>query len=148
METAEHPGKKIRFLLHTNSMTIQQLAESLGVTKDHMREIVDEEAVPTPHLLHRICGVFGVREDYFGSAIKYVVPEPKPGLGSAPLPPGIATSVVPVARRKRKLDLAELAARHQALVDCLVAKKVLLPKEYQKRLDALRSKIAERQKAH
>ncbi len=141
-------GKKIRFLLHTHSKTIQALAEELGVTRDSLREIVDEEAVPTPHLLHRICGVFHVKEDYFGEAV-----QPRPSEQSGKRPLGISDktaigekTMIAIARRqpRRKLDLMELAARHQALVDCLVAKKVIVLRDYQKRLDALRSKVDQR----
>ena len=144
----EHPGKKIRFLLHTHSKTIQELAEELGLTRDALREIVDEEAVPTPHVLHRICGIFRVKEDYFGRAVLPRAP------AKSAKPAGMAEKVaigkktmIAIARRqpRRKVDLAELAARHQALLDCLVAKKAIVLRDYQKRLDTLRSKVAERQ---
>ena len=133
MEAEEHPGKKIRFLLHTHSMTIQQLADELRLTCESLREIVDEEALPNPHVLQRISSFFGLRQNYFGS-----VPQ-----AAAAAPGGNMAQRRP--RNKRKIDLRELAVRHQALLNCLVGKKCINLKDYETQLEVLRAKILERE---
>jgi transcriptional regulator with XRE-family HTH domain len=172
MEPVEHPAKKIRFLLYTHSMTHEQLAHELGVTTESLREIVDELCVPTPHLLHRICNYFGVNDTYFATTsvqssptlpppktgtttVLNAIPRPRPGgapagsrtterAGSVSRTAGAGAPAG--ARKKRKLDLAEMVARHQALLECLVAKRVIGASDYQKRLEAARAKLLERQK--
>jgi transcriptional regulator with XRE-family HTH domain len=134
MEAEEHPGKKIRFLLHTHSMTIQQLANEIRLTCETLREIVDEEAVPTPHVLQRITGFFGLRQNYFGNVPQ--APAPAPGGGHM---------AQRQSRNKRKIDLRELAVRHQALLNCLVGKKCINLKDYETQLEVLRAKIFERE---
>ena len=68
------------------------------------------------------------------------------GAARAPSAPRAAGQVSPAARKRRKVDLAELVARHQALLECLVAKRVVGASEYQKRLDVMRAKLLVRQK--
>src|SRR5262245_21256349 len=127
----EHPAKKIRFLLHTHSMTVQQLSAELQVPLEYLQEVADEQAMPTPQLLHRICALFDLHENYFGEALRMrpedvalVSDGATPGRG-AKQPGGRGVGGKSGIRRRRKIDLTELAARHQALVDCLIAKKVL-----------------------
>ncbi len=203
----ETPARKIRFLLHTNTMTIQALANEIGVTNEMLREVVDEMSVPTPHLLQKICTFFGVRDDYFAEA-PHAAPSAapqarpaarppsaavRPGLKSsaggapahpAPNRPALSRPVLsrPAAhqtgpaqttpshaasaqaapsqpthrpsmsvrpgspKRKRKIDLTEVALRQQALLDCLVQRELVFVGDYERRLIELRAKLKDRQK--
>ena len=153
----ESPAKKIRFLLHTHSTTIQTLADALGVTRDNLREIVDEQAQPTTHLLQTICAHFHLREDYFGlsRAVELKQPEPaaKPQAARPSQRPSVRPGAGPAATqkpaagvkpKKRKVDVIELFLRHQALVDCLIARNLFTRPDYEKRLEILREKLLAR----
>ncbi len=199
----ETPARKIRFLLHTNTMTIQTLAHEIGVTNEMLREVVDELSVPTPHLLQKICTFFGVKDDYFGEAPHAALaPQARPATKppSAAVRPGLKSNAGPAPtassplrpaprptapahfaparppsaqaaaatpaqvalsqpshrpsmavrpgapKRKRKVDLTEVALRQQALLDCLVQRELVFVNDYERRLIELRSKLKDRQK--
>jgi hypothetical protein len=75
----EHPARKIKFLMRTGSFTVPALSEKLGITTECLREILDEQEMPTPHLLYGICNIFGVKEDYFEEALRPRRPDrPRP----------------------------------------------------------------------
>ena len=68
MEKNESPARKIKFLLATNSMTVQSFAEKIGITLECLRDILDDREAPTPHLLRRVCEVFSLQDNFFGPA--------------------------------------------------------------------------------
>ncbi len=157
METTNHPARKIKSLLKTYTMTVQELSERLGVTLESLREILDERAMPTPRSLRRIASLFGVAHTIFGEAA-LSPPPPAPaergdfdfagpahhGAPAAPARPAPGGARGQRLRRRKKLDLAELAARHQALLDLLLDKKVFTRDEFQMRLEIIRAKVIER----
>jgi transcriptional regulator with XRE-family HTH domain len=170
MQSSNHPARKIKQLLKTYSMTVQEVSEKLGITLESLREILDERAMPTAHLLRRISSMFGVGEAIFDEFL----PSPSPASGrgrddfefpaggakpAAALPfkgksvagagPGrsIAAGKGTRLRRQKKLDLAEIYIRQQVLFELLMDKKVFTRDEYQMRMEIIRAKILERRAA-
>jgi len=155
VDNKEHPARKIKFLLKNYSMSPQVFTEKIGITMESLRDILDEREMPTPHILYKICNLFNLSEGYFGNALRSL-----PGTtsrrgknkGSVTI---AADELVKELRSKtglsrnsnNKLDMAaDLAARHQALVDLLVSKKVITSGEYHTRLEILRAKVQALQK--
>ena len=146
-------SKRIRFLMQTRSMTMGDLAQRIGVTREHMRYVLDGLSWPTKHLLEKICVTFDVKMDYFGpnldellggtviSTTDFIDPTAgdeeasASGQGSQGSQGGQAEK-----KSKRKFDLAEMAAHHQALLEALVEKKILRPGEYEKKLKDVRAR--------
>ena len=159
MQSSNHPARKLKQLLKTYTMSVQELSEKLGITLESFREILDERAWPTAHLLRRVCSLFGVGEAMFGEFLRedfdFTSPptqpaaaaafKGKPPAGPAGRSPGPARGLR--LRRKKKLDLTELFVRHQVLFELLVDKKVFTREEYQMRMEIIRAKIIERRAA-
>lgn len=163
----ETVAKKIRFLMHNRSVTIPQMADRIGVTPDHLRYIVDGISKPTRHLIEKICAAFNVKPDFFGKDLLATLGgEPDEPRGASeprrtpPLPftpegqrrKAIPIGVLPAAsegkgapgagseKKKRKFDLAELAAHHQALLEVLIEKRVIKSDDYSKKLEDVRKR--------
>lgn len=163
---SENSVKKIKGLLKNCSLTVQDLADRLGITVESLRDILDEREFPTTHILRRICKLFGLPEKYFGSALASDgqseeeaeelptnllrefqasahgprTPAPRPSRGA----PDPVTRAVHRSHRRRKLDLAEIAARFQALLDLLVDKQLITRDEFQMHLEIIRAKVIAR----
>jgi transcriptional regulator with XRE-family HTH domain len=157
MQPTNHPARKIKHLLKTYSMTIQELSERLGITLESLREILDERAAPTPRLLKRICSLFGVGEalfneflredfDFSDAPAESDAAAPLKGKPAALTGPGrsAAAGKGPRMRHNKKIDLAELFIRQQVLFELLLDKKVFTRDEYQMRMEIIRAKILER----
>src|SRR5262245_59696972 len=134
MQPSHHPARKIKQLLKTYSMTVQEVSEKLGITLESLREILDERAMPTAHLLRRISSMFGVGEAIFDEFFPPAeaaeadsrddfefsptprrpagLPFKKPTAGAGPGRP-IAAGKGARPRSKKKVDLAELLIRQQ-----------------------------------
>lgn len=155
---SETIAKKIRFLLRTESMTLAAMADRIGVTQEHLRYVVDGISRPTTHLLEKICATFNVRLDFFGKGIEQMLRESRLGQpvaspATAPLPftpeakkkkatpiGMIPKEPDPKPQKKRKFDLAELAAHHQALLECLIEQRVIPSDVYLKKLEDVRKR--------
>lgn len=153
-------------------MSVQELSEKLGITLESLREILDERAMPSPGLIKRIGSLFGAGQvlsggteaplpitgsatDDFEFPIQSGATRNEEALLSAKLKasggqaaagsgrpgPGPRNARL---RRRKKLDLAELAARHQALFNLLLDKKVITRDEYQMSLEIIKAKILQR----
>lgn len=57
-------GKRLKELRKLNTLTQQQLADALGVTKATVSYYEKEERTPSPEMLVRIASVFHVSTDY------------------------------------------------------------------------------------
>ena len=170
MQSSNHPARKIKQLLKTYSMTVQEVSEKLGITLESFREILDERAMPTAHLLRRISSMFGVGEAIFDEFLPSGSAERGGTLGDFDFSPGTAKPAgglplkakgAPGAgpgrsiaagkgtrlRRQKKLDLAEVYIRQQVLFELLIDKKVFTRDEYQMRMEIIRAKILERRAA-
>jgi transcriptional regulator with XRE-family HTH domain len=137
MEPKVHPAAKIKYLLRTNNTTVQQFSSMLGLAIETVRDILDEKEMPPPSLLRRISLVFGVKENYFQDE-----EPPYADPASRPAEKGRAGK-----HGCRKVDLAEIAARQQALVDILISKNVFSRDEFDTRLEILRAKVIARKMA-
>ena len=142
-------AKKIRFLLHNNSTTIEELSSRIGVTRENLRYVLDGLSWPTKHLLEKLCAAFDVRMDYFGANIEETLTGSVIGpadfddpsdLSATPVHKKSVESVDDEKPRKRKFDLAEMAAHHQALLECLIEKKLITPDDYQTKVDNIRDR--------
>ena len=154
-------AKKIRFLMRTETMTISQMADRIGVTPEHLKYVVDGVSTPTVHLLEKVCATFNVKLDFFGKGIAQQLKESavgpsmsKPAPSSSPLPftpdakkrKAQPIGVIPETKeeskpeKKRNFDLAELAAHHQALLECLMELKILPPERYMQKLADVRER--------
>jgi transcriptional regulator with XRE-family HTH domain len=145
MDPNAHPAAKIKSLLRSNSTTVQQLSARLGLAIESVRDILDEREMPPPSLLRRIAECFGVRETFFQDGPP---PFEDPTGHSArekgrPAPGRQASGKRPC----RQVDLAELAARQQALIDLLISKKVFSREEFDVRLEILRARVIARKMA-
>ncbi len=137
MEPKAHPAAKIKYLLRTSNTTVQQFSSMLGLAIETVRDILDEKETPPPSLLRRISLVFGVKENYFGDE------------GSPYADPGARATEKARAGKHgcRKVDLAEIAARQQALIDLLISKSVFSRDEFDTRLEILRARVIARKMA-
>ena len=158
-EQLERIAKKIRFLLHNEALTVNNVAGRLGVPKEFLRDIVDAKARPTRHIMQKLCMFFEVKPEFFGEGIQELLwddPEAgddemagleaavqaqkagvdQPANASSTGGPG-KTPESP-KKRRRKFDLAELAAHHQALLECLLDKKLIDREEYIAKVDDVR----------
>ncbi len=152
-------AKKIRFLLRTESMTLAEMADRIGVNKEHLQYVVDGISKPTIHLLEKFCATFNVNLDFFGKGIEQAVKESRLGKPvqkspqHSPLPftpdskkrKAQPIGVIPKTeeakpKKKRQFDLAELAAHHQALLECLFELKIVPPDLYMKKLEDVRER--------
>ncbi len=168
IEVWEQIARKIRFLQHNQSITIKQMAERLGVEVNYLKEVVDGLAKPTRHLLTKICTIFNLKLDYFESEVLSLLgaqeDEEKKEENleelkerTMPLPftpeankrkavpvgtpvPHLQPQSPPVKKKRRKLNIAGLAAHHQALLECLIGKKLLSAQEYQKKVADVRQR--------
>ena len=151
----EQVAKKIRFLLNNESMSLRKLADRMGVQKEYLRDVLDARARPTMHLVNKLATVFDVKPEFFGHELKEILwedPEEKKEAAEAAELAKLkeAISVVPAespssggskkssSKRARKFDLAELAAHHQALLECLIEKKVISAEYYSRKLNEVR----------
>jgi transcriptional regulator with XRE-family HTH domain len=160
---SERVAKKIRFLMRTESMTLDQMAGRVGVPPEHIRYVMDGVSPPTRHLLEKFCAAFHVHLDFFGKDIERQLAQPPsaaPTASGKPTPPlpftpatqkrkAIPIGVLPAekttgqggdAKPKRKFDLAELAIHHQALLETLIEKKIISREAYQERVDSVRKR--------
>lgn len=168
MQPSNHPARKVKQLLKTYSMTVQELSEKLGITLESLREILDERAMPTAHLLRRISSLFGVGEAIFDEFLPLSrspvtgtgrddfdftpgAAKPPAALSLKGKAPGGAGPGRPIAagkgarlRRHKQVDLAELFIRQQVIFELLIDKKVFTREEYQMRMEIIRAKILER----
>lgn len=155
----ERVARKIRFLLNNESLTVRNLAARIGVSREYLKDVVDAHARPTRHLLIKLCSVFNVKLEFFGpAALDFEFEEEVDGNGVGGGPRSASNAGVGVlprstpqvgrgkrgkkeeSKKKRKFDLAELAAHHQALLDCLLEKRVFTADEYQKKLEEVRAR--------
>ena len=151
----EQVAKKIRFLLHNESMTVKTLANRIGVQKEYLRDVLDARAHPTMHLVGKLSAVFDVKPEFFGDELKEILwedPEETKEADEAielaklkatisvrhPESPSPGGSKESGSKHTRKFDLAELAAHHQALLECLVEKKAISAKCYSRKLTEVR----------
>jgi transcriptional regulator with XRE-family HTH domain len=169
-EVWEQIAKKIRFLLHNETITIKQMAERIGVELDYLKLVSDGLAKPTRHLLTKICTSFNLKMDYFESEVLALLGsgedaggrereeargEEKPQTLPLPFTPaGKKRQAVPVGtgaarsgksttgltKKKIQFNLAQMAAHHQALLECLIEKKLLAAADYQKKLNSVRQR--------
>ena len=162
-DTLEKIAKKIRFLLQNESLTVNNLASRLGVSKEYLREVIDARANPTRNLIQKICTNFAVKPEFFGPAIRDILweePEEATANDEGDLEKlereikqiSQTVGVLPdekaatsgkgkktASKRRRKFDLAELAVHHQALLECLLQKKLICPDNYVRKVDDIRS---------
>lgn len=138
----EHPAKKIKFLLRTCQMSFQELADRTGVTLEALRDFLDERAVPPPSLLRRIAAALGAKEAFLGVPEDADPPPEHAPRGSvAPGPAGRKSKALARgAGSPSAVGIAELAARHEALIRALVDKGLLGRDEYERRLAEVRAK--------
>ena len=138
---SEKFARKLRFLLSNESVTIDSVARQVGFTPEQLQYVVDGASKPTRHLVDRLCEVFGVRPTFFGKDIdRALVSEPAGEIGGKPTGVTFKPDGGELIPKKRKFDLAELAAHHQALLECLFEKRILLPDDYEKKLVAVRTR--------
>jgi transcriptional regulator with XRE-family HTH domain len=162
-------AKKIRYLMHNQSLTVQQVAERIGVTAEHLKYVVDGISKPTRHILEKLCAAFNVKLDFFGKDLQTLLAEEPPadeesadprspaqahaadrhkrkpgsaGQGAA-LKKGSATAKAArnAKRKKRKFDLAELAVHHQALLECLLEMKSIGAEKYAAKVAEVRRRL-------
>ena len=130
------------------------LAQRIGVTREHMRYVLDGLSWPTKHFLEKVCAAFDVKMHYFGENIDELLSgtiisttnfiDPTSSDDDKTSSDNDKTSSdddkTSSKKEKRKFDLAEMAAHHQALLEVLIEKKLLLPDEYEKKLEDVRSR--------
>ena len=152
-EAAYEAGRRVRFLVETNHLTVPRLAEIIGVGRVSLQEVVDGRAQPSDALLNKVAQHFGVPHDFFTStqsmvmrphtkAADTVVPNMMPVQKPAPAAKQSSAGAARVTRGTRKrqstsgesdkepLNLRTLAIRYQALMELLVAKNVFTVTEY------------------
>ncbi len=164
-KSQDSPARKIKFLMRNYSMTVQSLSEKVGVTTECLRHILNEEEIPTPHILYQICGLFNLNESFFGDALRpqsksaaqredglLEIPGGAKHMGQMTMAADRLLSEIGGKMRKslnerhrKTLDLADLAARQQVILDLLISKKVFTKSEYDTRLEILRAKVLSRQ---
>ena len=138
--TQDTIARRIRFLLQTRSMTMGDLAQRIGVTREHMRYVLDGLAWPTKHFLEKVCAAFDVKMHYFGENLDELLSGTIISTTDFTDPISSDEAKASSKKEKRKFDLAEMATHHQALLEVLIAKKILLPDEYEKKLEDVRSR--------
>ena len=117
--------RRIRFLMETQHVLVQDLAYDLGVQRAYLLEVLDERTKPTSGFLRSVASHFKVTVDFLESGKTLSLPK-----------------VLPKHQGKRRrgrdrrrknrggLAMSDLAVRHQALVECLVDKGVISAGEY------------------
>lgn len=117
--------RRIRFLMETQHVLVQDLAYDLGVQKAYLLEVLDERTQPTPGFLKSVASYFKVTVDFLHSGKTLILSQPVSKHGGK-------KSRGRERRRKDRggLAMSDLAVRHQALVECLVDKGVISAGEY------------------
>ena len=114
--------RRIRFLMETQHVLVQDLAYDLGVQRAYLLEVLDERTPPTPGFLRSVASHFKVTVDFLELGKTLSVPK------SVPKHQGKRRRGRD--RRRQNLAMSDLAVRHQALVECLVDKGVITAGEY------------------
>ncbi len=159
MDAVDHPAKKIKFLMRSYNTTVQALADKVGIPLESLRDILDEREVPTSSLLRRMCNFFGVGDNFFSGMLQSdpskeeARQEGEMTALRRAIAAGKERASADAERRQgrpgklrshRKLDLAEVAARQQVILDLLLSKNVFTRDEYETRLEILRAKVIAR----
>ena len=136
-----------------------EMAERIGTNKEHIQYVVDGVSKPTIHLLEKFCATFNVNLDFFGKGIEKAVRDSRLGKPASKSPSHAPLPFTPYSKKKkvqpigvipqtedskpkkkRQFDLAELAAHHQALLECLFELKIIPPDHYMKKLEDVRKR--------
>ncbi|MFN0059443.1 MAG: helix-turn-helix domain-containing protein [Planctomycetota bacterium] len=157
-------GRRMRFLVETNHLTVQRLAEIIGVGRVSLQEVLDGRAQPSAGLLNKVAQHFGVPPEFFTSTQSMALkPRANPPAQEVPnmmpetkaAPATSKTSSAGAARhtrgsRKRQLtetdgsketlSLRSLAIRYQALTELLVAKGLFSAAEYREQISSVENR--------
>ncbi len=124
------PVRRIRFLMDTSHITMQDLAVELGMRKSDLLEILDGLAQPSTHFIRETARHFGVTIEFLMSGKelgeKGATPAAAPVAAHAPA----KAKRKPVRTGGGAFVLKDLAIRHQALLELLVQKGTITAGEY------------------
>ncbi len=123
--------RKIQFLVDTNHVTVSQVADTIGVPRSTLQDVLDGIAHASESLVRKCA-------DYFGVTMEFITGIEAPAKKAAPLAHGRATSwgttpapAAPVPEKVAgSLNVRTLATRHQALVELLIEKGIVSARDY------------------
>ncbi|HNS00105.1 MAG TPA: hypothetical protein PKX48_09540 [Planctomycetota bacterium] len=113
--------KKLRFLLQIQGVSPKVAAEHLGLPLEHMQGIADGVINPTPRQLMRLAELCRVGIDFFDDRR-----EEERDSG------------------RKRLTLADLAIRFQALCECLVGAQILTAAQLKQKTEEVEARTAQR----
>ena len=150
-ELAAHALKKLRFLIDANHETVPRMAESMGISRETLLDVLDGVVHPTESFVRKCADHFGVSYEFMtgqetprkSAGAKGRSPGGAPAEGGAvaerrPATPPTAAASGDDARGEARptatLTVRTVATRVQALVELLVEKGVMTPREYQEKV--------------
>ncbi len=138
--------RKLQFLIDTHHVTVQMLADSIGVPHKTLFEVLDGVALPTEGFIRKCAEYFEVPLEFVSG--QGTSSKSKEGVTKSRSPQKTAraskeakgtgrtrSSQRTPSRRSQEqasesLNVRTLAIRHQALLELLIEKRVLTPQEY------------------
>ncbi len=138
--------RKLQFLIDTHHVTVQMLADSIGVPHKNLFDVLDGVALPTEGFIRKCAEYFKVPLEFITG--QEAPTESKDGgkKSRRSQNSGRDSKRVQGAERTRSsqrrpsrgqrtrtpesLNVRKLAIRHQALLELLIEKRVLTPQEY------------------
>lgn len=122
--------KKIYFLVNTQGLPYNVVAEKLGLPEDHFQHLLEGKVLPTPRTLQKLASLFHVKPEFFSESVKSKT---------------IPSQATPESQ-KTPLTLKDLTVKLQALIECLVDKKIITPHELKQKNEQVDQRVANKKK--